>query len=293
MSSEAEDVIARRLAELHARPGFWRERWRAAGHTSAPETLHDLPIVTPEELTADERAHPPYGSWRASEQCVRVGIPATPRVLDTVFFTADDLDREASAGARALAAAGLDPGRRETNVLAGGLVTPGSLLVGDAAERLGSLDMPVGGLDKPAARAVAFDFWARVRPDFLVIDAAGGADFMTLLAEHRTSAAAIGIACAAVVADLRDGEPVVPDLGVPVTWIGGLAEAFSLMASRDRDGVFAAPPGEVFCEVLDGRLIVTTLHHSAALVRYAPGVRARSASDRDRKPAPAGRFLLG
>jgi hypothetical protein len=67
----------------------------------------------------------------------------------------------------------------------------------------------------------------------------------------------------------------VPDLGVPVTRIVGLAEAFSLLAACDAHGTFVAPGTEVVLEVQDGELLVTTLNHSAALVRYAPGVRAR------------------
>ena len=61
---------------------------------------------------------------------------------------------------------------------------------------------------------------------------------------------------------------------MPTTRIVGLPEAFSLLAARDGDGIFAAPGDEVIVEVLDGELVLTTLAHSAALVRYAPGVRA-------------------
>jgi hypothetical protein len=79
----------------------------------------------------------------------------------------------------------------------------------------------------------------------------------------------------AVVTDLRGPEPALPALDVPITRIVGLPEAFSLLAARRGDGSFHAPREEVVVEVLDGELVLTTLHHSAALVRYAPGVRAR------------------
>lgn len=277
MTTASDTAIESRLAELFARPGFWQERWRAAGHATAPASLRDLPIVTPEELAREEREHPPFGSWRATGSFVRVGWTLAPRALEALFFSAGDLEREAAVGARSLAAAGLEPGWRETNTLPGGLATPGSLLIGDAAESLGSLDMPVGPLDKAPARATALDFWSRVRPDFAVLDAAGAADLAALLAGEKTSARDIGLRAAALVSDLRDPEPEVPELGVPLTRIVGLAEAFSLLAAQSSDGAFFPPADEVHCEVLDGELVLTTLHHSAALVRYAPGVRARPA----------------
>ncbi|MBY0278656.1 hypothetical protein K2Z84_25260 [Candidatus Binatia bacterium] len=268
-------AVARRLADLYARDGFWRERWRRSGHERAPESLDGLEPVRIEELAADERAHPPYGSWRAASSFVRVGVPARDSALEMLVFTTEDLEREARVGAIALAAAGLAPGGRETNAFAGGLSTPGSLVVGDAAQALGALDMPVGPIAAAGPRDTAFDFWQRVKPDFAVLDPAGARDLASLLTDKKTTANDIGIRAAAVVTDLRDSAPEVPDLGVPVARIVGLAEAFSLLAACDAHGTFVAPGSEVVLEVQDGELLVTTLHHSAALVRYAPGVRAR------------------
>jgi phenylacetate-coenzyme A ligase PaaK-like adenylate-forming protein len=283
--------VARRLATLFERSAFWRERWRAAGHERAPESLDGLVPLRAEELAADEGAHPPYGTWRAATDFVRVGVPRRSSPLEMLVFTAPDLEREARVGALALAAAGLAPGGRETNTMPGGLPTPGSLVVGDAAQTLGALDMPVGPLSG-AARDVAFDFWQRVKPDFAVVDEAGAGDLAALLAEQGTSASGIGIRAVAVLSDLRDAPSSLPRLGVPVTRIAGLAEAFSLLAACDADGIWVVPRDEVVAEVLDGELVLTTLHHSAALVRYATGVRARLAT------SPAGRsedtaFTLG
>src|SRR5262245_46838401 len=120
-SNQTESSIARRLDALFAREGFWRERWRRAGHTTAPQTLDRLAPIRAEDLAADEHACPPYGSWRAASAFVRVGVPARPSPLEMLVFTADDLVREARVGALALAAAGLAPGGRETNTFAGGL----------------------------------------------------------------------------------------------------------------------------------------------------------------------------
>jgi len=283
--------VARRLALLYERSAFWRERWRAGGHDLPPESLDDLRPLRAEELAADERARPPYGAWRAASDFVRVGVPRRPSPLEMLVFTPDDLEREARAGAVALSAAGLAPGGRETNTLPGGLPTPGSLIVGDAAQALGALDMPVGPLAGPA-REVAFDFWQRVNPDFAVVDEAGAGDLAALLAEKETTASAVGIRAVAVLSDLRDPPSALPPLGVPVARIAGLAEAFSMLAVSEADGIWVVPRDEVVVEVVDDELLVTTLHHSAALVRYATGVRARLVA------APAGRsedqaFVLG
>lgn len=274
MRGDAPTLLRRRLAALWEQDGFWRERWRRAGLSRAPETLDGLAPLRIDELAADERAHLPYGSWRAAKSFVRVGVPARPSALEMLVFTAADLEAEARVGAIALAAAGLAPGGRETNTFPGGLVTPGSLVVGDAAQALGALDMPVGQIGAAGPRDVAFDFWQRVKPDFAVLDPAGARDLASLLAEKGTDANGLGIRAAAIVTDLRDPEPEVPDLGVPTTRIVGLAEAFSLLATRDGEGVYAAPGDEVIVEVLDGELVLTTLTHAAALVRFAPGVRA-------------------
>lgn len=279
----AGDAIARRLADLYAREGFWRERWRRAGHDRAPESLAALAPLDVAELAEDERAHPPYGSWRSADAFVRVGVPARDSALEMLVFTADDLAAEARVGALALSAAGLAPGGRETNAFAGGLATPGSLVVGDAAQALGALDMPVGPIAAAGPRETAFDFWQRVKPDFAVLDPAGARDLASLLADKHTSAVELGVRSIALVTDLRDPAPELPDLGVPTARIVGLAEAFSLLAACDAHGVFVAPGDEVVLEVVDGELLVTTLRHSAALVRYAPGVRAKLVT------APVGR----
>lgn len=268
----SEQAIAGRLRELHAAGGFWAERWGRAG--DPPAGLAGLVPVAPAELAADEAAHPPFGTWRSPRRWVRVGVPTRPSPIEMLVFSADDLAREARIGARTLARAGLAPGLRETNTLPGGLATPGSLVVGDAVEALGALDMPVGPIDAEAPRAIACDFWSRVRPDFAVVDVAGARALAGIAAGHGGSVEALGICAVALLTDLRDPEPEVPALGVPVRRIVGLAEAFSLLAVREDDGLFHPPADEVACEIVDGRLLVTTLGHGAALVRFDTGVRA-------------------
>jgi phenylacetate-coenzyme A ligase PaaK-like adenylate-forming protein len=288
----SSEAVRRRLAQLFERSPFWRDRWRASGFVRAPEDLDGLAPVVIEDLAADERAHPPYGTWRAASEFVRVGVPARPSALEMLVFTPADLELEARVGALALSTVGLAPGGRETNTLPGGLATPGSLVVGDAAQALGALDMPVGPISAAAPRDTAFDFWQRVKPDFAVLDAAGAQDLARLLEDKGTTANEIGLRAAVLVSDLRDPLPDAPELGVPVARVVGLAEAFSLLAPCDADGLFSVPSAEVVVEVLEGELVVTTLRHSAALVRYATGVRARLV------PPPVGRsedvaFVLG
>ncbi|HZR81801.1 MAG TPA: hypothetical protein VFD92_11945 [Candidatus Binatia bacterium] len=287
MERESEG-LAGHLRELFESGGFWRERWERAGISAPPRTLDGLPIVRPADLAADEAAHPPYGSWRRRADLVRVGVPARPSPLEMLVFSASDLEREARVGARALAGAGLRPGMRATNTLPGGLPTPGSLVVGDAVEALGALDMPVGPVDADASRATAFDFWSRVRPDFAVLDVAGARALAALLAEQRKAASALGLAGIALVTDVRDPEPEVPSFDVGVRRIVGLAEAFSLLAAQEDDGAFYPPSDEVVVEIAAGELVVTALRHSAALARYAPGARAeiveRAGADGRREP---------
>jgi hypothetical protein len=270
--------IAARLEQLYREVPFWRERWKAAGFDRAPTGLERLEPVRAADLAADEQRRPPYGGWRVGAAFVRVGVPLLAGPLEMVVFSAADLAREARVGAATLRAAGLCPGWRETNTLPGGLATPGSLIVGDAAQALGALDMPVGAIDAEAPRATAFDFWSRVRPDFAVLDVAGARSLAALLEAKQMTARALGLRAAALVTDARDPEPELPQFDVPLTRIVGLAEAFSLLAVRGPDGVYAVPSDEVIVEVLDGELVLTTLAHCAALVRYAPGVRAERAS---------------
>ena len=284
--------ISARLHALYEAGGFWRERWSRAGRSSAPGDLEGLPVVRPEDLAADEAAHPPYGSWRTGTGFVRVGVPVASGPLEMVVFTAADLEREARVGARSLAVAGLAAGMRETNTLPGGLPTPGSLIVGDSAQALGALDMPVGPIDAEAPRATAFDFWTRVRPDFAVLDPAGVRALAALLESRQTTASGLGLRGAALVTDLAERVPALPALDVPLTRIVGRPEAFSLLAAADGDGVYRAPADEVVVEVLDGELVLTTLRHSAALVRFAPGVRARPVPAREGAPANETGFRL-
>ncbi len=280
MNADVASALRARLARLWQASSFWRRRFEQAGFASAPETLDRLPPVGASELALDEAEHGPAGTWREGREFVRAGVPVRAQPLDALLFTAADLRREAAAGARALRACGLEPGRRATNTLPGAIYTPGSLLVGDAVEASGCLDMPVGPIADAGPRATAWEFWGRVAPDFAIVDAAGARDLAALLAAQGTTAAGLGLGGVALVTDLRDRAAAPPPgFDVPVTCIAGLAECFGMMAARSPAGNHVPPPDEVVVEVLDGELLLTTLGHSAALIRYAPGVRARLAAD--------------
>ncbi len=280
MNAAVASALRARLARLWQASPFWRRRFEQAGFASAPEGIDRLPPLSAAELARDEAEHGPAGSWRDGAEFVRAGVAVREQPLDTLLFTAADLRREAAAGARALRACGLEPGRRATNTLPGAIYTPGSLLVGDAVEATGCLDMPVGPIADAGPRATAWEFWGRVAPDFAIVDVAGARDFAALLAQKDTTAAALGLGGMAIVTDLRDrAEAPTPGFDVPVTCIAGLAECFGMMAARSPDGNHAPPPDEIVVEVLDGELLLTTLGHSAALIRYAPGVRARLSAE--------------
>lgn len=128
--------------------------------------------LTREALVAAQRARPPFGGriFRAEEPPVRVGITGTGDGLLLLVWTAADLAREIAAGVRLLGRLGVAPGTRVANTLPGALATPGALLLGDANEAIGALDVPLGAPDSDAAARAAWELLDRVRCRILVAD---------------------------------------------------------------------------------------------------------------------------
>lgn len=125
----------------------------------------------------------PVGDARLADAPVPIRLGACERGGHTILvtFSAADLERTAACGARALAAAGIERGMRVANTLEGGLDTPGSLIVGDALERLGALDAPLGPVrDAKSARAMA-ELFDRTAIDVLIADDASGAALIDAL----------------------------------------------------------------------------------------------------------------
>ena len=246
-----------------------------AGLVAAPESL-DGPRRCASRTSRRRRARAPtpYGSWRAASSFVRVGVPARDSASRCWSSPPRISAAEARVGAIALAAAGSRRVDARPNAFAGGLTRRRARWSSATRRRRWALDMPVGPVPR-GPRDIAFDFWQRVKPDFAVCSTRRAcAISRDLLADKKTTAGDIGIRAAAIVTDLRDPATSLPDLGVPTTRIVGFPRRSP--AGRLRRARHLRRPGsEVVLEVRDGELLITTLRHSAALVRYAPGVKAR------------------
>src|ERR1700687_868598 len=147
-------------AELAAQPDVARQVWSA------------LPMTSRQELLRDQLDHLPHGTLRPPDAAppVRVGVTGSGDHLLVLAWSADDLARERAAGARLLARLGITSGMRVANTLAGALVTPGSLLLGDVVEEIGGLDVPLGVPETDAAARQAWELIERVRPDVLILE---------------------------------------------------------------------------------------------------------------------------
>jgi hypothetical protein len=177
---------------------------------------------------------------------------------------------------------------RVANTLAGALVTPGSLLLGDVVEALGALDVPLGTIDGEAAARAAWDLVDRVEPAVLVLEGATAGPFFAA-APPRARPWWLGVVWlrrGAEVAAHRPPPSACGFAGWQRTWLA-VPEATSFVAGSCAHGRFhldegvmgevlaASPPGT--CAVGDeGILTLTTLAGDTALLRFATAVRART-----------------
>lgn len=146
--------FGRLLPAVAADNPFYRAKWRAAGVDDARaiagwEAFHRLPFTTKTELSADQAAHPPYGTDLTFplEHYVRVhqtsGTTGRPlRWLDT----AESWDWWQHCWTFVYRAAGVGPGDRIFFAFSFGPFI-GFWSAFDAARRIGALAIPGGGLD--------------------------------------------------------------------------------------------------------------------------------------------------
>ena len=146
--------FGRLLPAVAADNPFYRAKWRAAGVDDARtiadwEAFHRLPFTTKAELSADQDAHPPYGTDLTFplEQYVRVhqtsGTTGRPlRWLDTV----ESWNWWQHCWMFVYRAAGVGPGDRIFFAFSFGPFI-GFWAAFDAARRIGALAIPGGGLD--------------------------------------------------------------------------------------------------------------------------------------------------
>jgi hypothetical protein len=226
-----------------------------------------LPLTRRDALVRDQLAELPLGKpGPGARPFVRVGVSGTGDRLLVLRWTAADLARERAAGTRVLRRLGVEPGMRVANTLPGALATPGSLLLGDVAEELGALDVPLGVVDSEAAARQAWDLFDRVRPDVLVV-----ADAAAFFAHAPTASRPWwrGIVW------LCSQSPVPASTGFAGwqrTWLA-VPEATSFVAAECGSGRLHVDEA-VVAEVIDGALVVTALGFDAAPVRYVTDVAA-------------------
>jgi hypothetical protein len=227
------------------------------------------PLVRREDLV---RAQLPRMRRAAGASPVRVGITGSGPDLLVLAWSAADLARERAAGARLLRRLGARPGVPVANALPGALATPGALLLGDVVEEIGALDVPLGCADDPAAAAAAWALFDRVRPEILVLDAAG----TTLLRAAPPAARPWwrGIVWLRTAASVP--LPVHPPSGFDGwqrVWLA-VPEATSFVGYSCPRGIFHLDEG-VCAEILDGRLVLTAFGFESRLLRYATDLGAR------------------
>jgi phenylacetate-CoA ligase len=306
------------VARCQARSAFYRERLRSAGlqandiHSLAE--LAGIPVVTKEELRAEQVASPPLGrfvvappeTWRELHPSTgTTGVPVN------TIWSANDVATIAEFTARTLWQFGARPGDVIQNAFAYGLWVAG-LSVHYAAARIGALCVPTGAA---IATQRQLDFLTTPGSTVLIATPSYGMHIAEVLAERgiEPESLALRLGCfggeagtenAATRAKLERG------LGIEAFDYYGLAEVGPTFASEcaAKDGLHFAED-HVLVECLDpetkrpvgdgeiGVLVFTHLTREAApMLRYwsndyARLDRRRCACGRTHVRAPGG--ILG
>lgn len=171
--------IASLLRSFHDRPSpYYRDRIAAFAGESSDRIAANWRLLAPttrKALVDDQLAHPPYGSRCRTDAgpAVRAGALGHGDDLLVQLWTAADLERERAAGVYCLDRSGVRAGMRVGNTLAGGLHTPGSLLIGDVVEDLGGLDIPLGEVHDARSAQAAWALAERVGVEALIVASDG------------------------------------------------------------------------------------------------------------------------
>jgi phenylacetate-CoA ligase len=278
---------AERLSALLTRAGAAiASRYRDLG-----DVLDALPILTAADLAAEVDAHPPFGRMQLdAAPFIRAALAAGALPRPTpIAWTRADLDAEALLGARALRRSGLGARGRSSDTLDGGLVAPGTLAVSDALDALDALALPVGSVTNDAALQRVVEVWQIVRPEVLIVDAPSFAYLMRATGYDRPRAFAALLTPAHAI---ELAEPPQLDLyrifSVPqiCSFVAGECAAHDGYHLAE-DAVAAEIVSDDAAPVPDGargRLLLTTLTRSLALLRFDTGLWA----ELDRTPCSCG-----
>ena len=227
-----------------------------------------MSVVHRADLVADQLASPPWGrqAFAADDPPVRVGATGSGKDLLLLGWTAADLAREVTAGARLFARFGIAPGMRVANTLPGALTTPGALLVGDVVEEIGALDVPLGVVDTEAAAKPAWELFDRVEVTVLIAEPGAATTAFFAAAPPAARPSWKGIVWLSRGMSATPVPPPPGFAGWQRTWLA-VAEATSFVAGSCEAGCFHVVEG-VPADVEGGELAVGPR-------RYASGLRAR------------------
>jgi hypothetical protein len=230
------------------------------------EELERLEAVTPHELSF-EPLDDPVGYLRLADAPSPLRLGICDRQAETIVlsWTADDLRRAAASGARAMRAAGILPRMKIANTLDGGFETPGSLILGDAVEALGGLDIPLGPVRDDRSALAAAELLARVGVDVLVASPPTAGPLLSAI-ERGGARSLAGI--------LWLG-PDPPRLNLGCWWRRWIAvpEVAIFTAIECERGRLHLDPS-LRGEVENGRVVLTPLVGDAPVLRYDSGLRA-------------------
>jgi len=152
-----DQVLPEVVARTWHRVPFYRRFWEDAG--VAPESIRcvadlpRLPVVRKQDLEADLRAHPPFGSFQGDFPVVRLqGSSGSTGKPKPVLHTRTDWENITNLWARRLAAQGVVAGDRVQVAFNFALFIPGFTSL-EGAMKLGALAIPTGsGAVTPSVR---------------------------------------------------------------------------------------------------------------------------------------------
>jgi len=235
-----------------------------------------LPITERGDLVRSQAAAVPLPGGAANGVAyVRAGVTGTGDDLLVLRWTAADLARERAAGARVLGGFGIRAGMRVANTLAGALVTPGSLLIGDVIDEMGCLDVPLGFTANEAGAKAAWELIDRVQPQVLILDK-GSAPALLAAAAAQDRPWLLGIVWlqTASAGDPRCDLPAALGFsGWQRTWLA-VPEVSSFVAGQCGASNWHVDEG-VEAEIVGEQLVLTPRDADSGLRRFASAVAAR------------------
>jgi phenylacetate-CoA ligase len=283
------------LAAINAAPdSFYATR---AGF---PFTSWDsVPILSGNELAAEIDAHPPFGRLQVrSERLLRAGLAtaAVPRPVP-MCWSVTDLENDARLGARSFWRAGLRPRGRTSDCLDGGLVTPGTLAITDALDAIDALALPVGPLTNDTSLARAREVWRIVQPQLLITTL----DTFTFLQQQREAPDAIQMLIltphdsAALAAASQANVFRVLSIPIVATFVAGECHAHNGLHVAEDDIVaeIVDARGLPLPDGAPGRLVLSTVRRSHAIVRLDTALRATLDRAPCRCEEPTARLRIG